>query len=49
MNDDVVAALIRWADGGAFWRVTSRTSGFVTVALYGCDGGEEKRAYPPTT
>ena len=38
---DSVAALQRWQDAGAYWRVLSRRGGEVTVALYRCDGGEE--------
>jgi hypothetical protein len=39
--DDPVAALHRWADAGAVWRVIDRRRDTVTVALYRCDGGEE--------
>ena len=38
---DGVAALQRWEDAGAYWRVVSRRDGEVTVALCRCDGGEE--------
>ncbi|CAA0094304.1 Uncharacterised protein [Mycolicibacterium vanbaalenii] len=41
MDVDRVAELQRWEDAGALWRVVSRTSGAVTVALLTCDGGEE--------
>jgi hypothetical protein len=38
---DPVAALQRWADAGAVWRVVDRRRDSVTVALNRCDGGEE--------
>jgi len=41
MIDDRVAALQRWTDAGAIWRVIGRTAGSVTVSLCTCDGGEE--------
>jgi hypothetical protein len=40
-GSDIVAALQRWQDAGAYWRVVSRHRGQVTVALCRCDGGEE--------
>ncbi len=36
-----VAALRRWEESGAVWRVVARTDDAVTVALCRCDGGEE--------
>ena len=36
-----LAALRRWEDSGAVWRVLSRAEGTVTLALCTCDGGEE--------
>ena len=36
-----IEVLQRWQDFGATWRVVSRTSSAVTVALCRCDGGEE--------
>ena len=41
MDNDRVAELQRWQDGGAVWEVVSRRDGSVTVALLRCDGGEE--------
>jgi hypothetical protein len=38
---DPVAALRRWEDFGAVWRVTARTATTVTVSLCRCDDGEE--------
>jgi hypothetical protein len=38
---DYVAALRRWEDAGAYWRVEGRRGDELTVALYRCDGGEE--------
>jgi hypothetical protein len=40
-DEDRVAALRRWADAGAIWRVIGRHAGSVTVSLCTCDGGEE--------
>jgi hypothetical protein len=36
-----VAALQRWAELGAVWRVVGQGRDGVTVALCRCDGGEE--------
>jgi hypothetical protein len=36
-----VAALRRWEESGAVWRVLARTDAAVTVSLCRCDGGEE--------
>lgn len=38
---DLLAALQRWSDSGAVWRVLTRSRDSVTVALFTCDGGEE--------
>jgi hypothetical protein len=38
---DVLAALQRWSDSGAVWRVVARSPDSVTIALCSCDGGEE--------
>jgi hypothetical protein len=40
-EEDRVAALQRWADAGAIWRVIWRDADSATVSLYTCDGGEE--------
>lgn len=40
-SGDVVAALQRWEQSGAVWRVAHRGGGTVTVALLTCDGGEQ--------
>lgn len=40
-GEDLVEELRRWQDAGAVWRVVSRSSGSVAVALLRCDGGEE--------
>jgi hypothetical protein len=40
-GDECVAALQRWEESGAVWRVVATTSSRVTVALCRCDGGEE--------
>jgi len=45
---DSVAALQRWGDAGAYWRVLSRRGGEVTIALYRCDGGEEVERFTST-
>jgi hypothetical protein len=39
--EDPVAALQRWEQSGAVWRVLTRSRGTVTVALLTCDGGEQ--------
>jgi hypothetical protein len=31
----------RWQESGAMWRVVSRTSSGISIALMTCDGGEE--------
>jgi hypothetical protein len=36
-----VAALLRWEEHGALWRVVARTGGTVTVSMLTCDGGTE--------
>jgi hypothetical protein len=36
-----VTVLQRWEAAGAVWRVASRSTAGVTVALCRCDGGEE--------
>lgn len=36
-----IEELQRWQDFGATWRVLSRSSSAVTIALYRCDSGEE--------
>lgn len=36
-----MAALQRWEESGAVWRVLHHDSGSVTVALLTCDGGEQ--------
>lgn len=41
MSPDRVADLQRWEDSGAHWRVLTRTSNSITIALLRCDGGEE--------
>jgi hypothetical protein len=41
MDTEPVELLRRWEQFGAVWRVVSRSSGEVTVALCRCDGGEE--------
>lgn len=33
--------LVRWEDAGGTWRVLSRRSDSLTIALCRCDGGEE--------
>ncbi len=33
--------LLRWELFGGHWRVRSRTSGVIDIALLTCDGGEE--------
>jgi hypothetical protein len=38
---DPVAALRRWEESGAVWRVEQRACGTVTIALLTCDGGEQ--------
>ncbi len=38
---DPVAALRRWEESGAVWRVEQRACGTVTIALMTCDGGEQ--------
>jgi hypothetical protein len=40
-DEDPVAALQRWEQSGAVWRVLHRGGGTVTVALLTCDGGEQ--------
>jgi hypothetical protein len=41
MNDDALAALRRWEESGATWRVVVRTPEDVEIALLTCDAGEE--------
>ncbi|WP_029106664.1 hypothetical protein [Mycobacterium sp. URHD0025] len=41
MSVDRVADLQRWEDSGAHWRVLTRTTHSLTIALLRCDGGEE--------
>ncbi|MCV7364646.1 hypothetical protein [Mycolicibacterium neworleansense] len=41
MSLDRIADLQRWQDSGAHWRVLTRTSNSLTIALLRCDGGEE--------
>lgn len=36
-----VAALLRWEEHGALWRVAARTGTTVTVSMRTCDGGTE--------
>jgi hypothetical protein len=36
-----LAALRRWEDSGALWRVVYRRPGGITVGLYECTGGTE--------
>jgi hypothetical protein len=38
---ELVAALRRWQDFGAVWRVLARDGDRVSVGLFRCDGGEE--------
>ncbi len=35
------ARLTRWVEAGGTWRLVSRTSSAVTIAMLTCDGGEE--------
>ncbi|MBX8691851.1 hypothetical protein GO011_30860 [Mycobacterium sp. 20091114027_K0903767] len=41
MSVDRVEDLQRWEDSGAHWRVLTRTTDSLTIALLRCDGGEE--------
>jgi hypothetical protein len=43
MNEppDPVAAVRRWEESGAVWRVLARSPSAVTVSLCRCDDGEE--------
>ncbi len=41
MDSDQVAALRRWEDSGALWRVLQLGADRATVGLFTCDGGEE--------
>lgn len=41
MRVDRVEDLQRWEDSGAHWRVLTRTTDSLTIALLRCDGGEE--------
>ena len=36
-----VAALLRWEEHGALWRVVAHTGTAVTVSMCTCDGGTE--------
>lgn len=36
-----VAALLRWEEHGALWRVAARSGTTVTVSMRTCDGGTE--------
>jgi hypothetical protein len=36
-----LAALLRWEEHGAAWRVVARTDTTVTVSMRTCDGGTE--------
>ncbi len=36
-----VAALLRWEEHGALWRVVAHTGTAVTVSMLTCDGGTE--------
>ncbi|MFE1165932.1 hypothetical protein [Nocardiopsis sp. NPDC058789] len=36
-----VAALLRWEEHGALWRVVERGDATVTVSMLTCDGGTE--------
>ncbi|RDI60420.1 hypothetical protein [Nocardia pseudobrasiliensis] len=36
-----VAALRRWEDAGAIWRVIGRRGGTLVIGLYECTGGDE--------
>jgi len=38
---DRVAALQRWEEAGAHWRLIARRRDAVTIAMLRCDGGEE--------
>ncbi|GAA3031783.1 hypothetical protein GCM10010528_11260 [Gordonia defluvii] len=40
-SPDPVAALQRWAESGALWRVLSRDGDMLVIGLFRCDGGEE--------
>ncbi|MFE9245416.1 hypothetical protein [Nocardiopsis sp. NPDC006938] len=40
-RDRYVAALLRWEEHGALWRVVARTGSTATVSLLTCDGGTE--------
>jgi hypothetical protein len=40
-SEDPVDMLQRWEDAGAIWRVVSRDTHRVEVALLTCTGGEE--------
>lgn len=42
-DEDAVAILDRWQHFGGTWRVTERSDGQVTIALFRCDGGEEQQ------
>ena len=39
--NDALAALRRWEESGATWRVVVRTAADVEIALLTCDAGEE--------
>lgn len=41
MSADPVAALRRWQDSGAIWRVLHRRADTVTIGLFECTGGQE--------
>lgn len=41
MSVDRVEDLQRWEDSGSHWRVLTRTTDSLTIALLRCDGGEE--------
>ncbi|MFF0488513.1 hypothetical protein ACFYTQ_05760 [Nocardia sp. NPDC004068] len=40
-DSTAVAALRRWEDSGAIWRVLGSRGGTLTIGLYQCTGGEE--------
>ncbi|MFC4376804.1 hypothetical protein ACFO5K_22195 [Nocardia halotolerans] len=48
MSTDHIAALRRWQDSGAIWRVLSRRGDSVTVGLFECTGGQEVDRFTST-
>jgi hypothetical protein len=39
--DAPVELLLRWQEGGAVWRVISRSPSRIEISLLTCDGGQE--------